>query len=408
MTRPDGDGAASGPLAGVRVIDFTHVLAGPACAYQLGLMGAEVIKLERPGRGDAMRHRGGTDRARAAAGMSTAYLAQAAGKRSVALDLETSHGRAAMEGLLAGADVLVENHRPSTLARLGLDWDGLHARHPRLVHCAMTGYGRGGTLEDAPAYDVNIQAASGLMALTGTAETGPTRVGAPVIDYATALAAGFGICAALFERERTGTGRLVDVSMLDTAFALMASTAVDHALTGNVPQPRGNAANSRSPSSGTFPCREGLLSLGVNEEAQFVALARALDRGRWLDDERFAEPGARDRHKAALADELAGALAAATAAEWEERLLAAGVPAARVRSLPEALERAAADGRPFLDDGAGTPSPRLPLRMRGLTMPTAPAEPLGASTRDVLGDPAQVGSPEEAGAGAGGPSSSST
>ena len=379
-------GTAKGPLAGVRVIDFTHVLAGPACAYQLGLMGAEVIKLERPGRGDAMRHRGGTDRARAAAGMSTAYLAQAAGKRSVALDLETPDGRAAMEGLLAGADVLVENHRPSTLARLGLDWNDLHARHPRLVHCAMTGYGRGGTLEDAPAYDVNIQAASGLMALTGTAETGPMRVGAPVIDYATALAAAFGVCAALFERERTGTGRLVDVSMLDTAFALVASTAVDHALTGNVPAPRGNAANSRSPSSGTFACREGLLSLGVNEEAQFRALARALDRERWLHDGRFAEADARDRHKAALADELAGALAAATAAEWEERLLAAGVPAARVRTLPEALDRAATDGRPFLDAGSGTPSPHLPLRMRGLAMPTDPAEPLGASTRDVLGE----------------------
>ena len=384
-TGPSATGpSATGPLAGVRVIDFTHVLAGPACAYQLGLMGAEVIKVERPGRGDAMRHRGGTDRTRAAAGMSSAYLTQAAGKRSVALDLESADGRDAMERLLAGADVLVENHRPSTLARLGLDWEGLHERHPRLVHCAMTGYGRGGTLEDAPAYDVNVQAASGLMALTGTPATGPMRVGAPVVDYATALAGAFGTCAALFERERTGLGRLVDVSMIDTAFALMASTAVDFALTGRAPGPRGNAANSRSPSAGTFACREGLLSLGVNEEAQFRALARALDRGRWLDDARFAGAEARDAHAAALSAELEAALGAATAAEWEARLLAAGVPAARVRTLPEALERAEATGRPFLDGRSGSPAPRAPFRLRDVVMPSDPPETLGASTREVL------------------------
>ena len=374
----------SGPLTGIRVIDFTHVLAGPACAYQLGLLGADVVKVERPGRGDAMRHRGGTDRERAARGMSTAYLTQSAGKRSVTLDLDTADGRSAMDGLLAGADVLVENHRPSTLRRLGLDWDALHARHPRLIHCAMTGYGRGGPLEDAPAYDVNIQAASGLMALTGTAETGPMRVGAPVVDYATALAASMGVCAALFERERTERGQLVDVSMLDTAFTLMASTAVDHAITGTVPRPRGNAANSRSPSSGTFPCREGLLSLGVNEEPQFRALAIALDREAWLSDGRFAEREARDANGAVLGAEIESALKQASAGEWEACLLAAGVPAARVRTLPEALQWSDANGRPFLADAGGSPTPCLPVRMEGLLLPEEPSEELGASSVDEV------------------------
>ena len=371
------------PLDGIRVIDFTHVLAGPACAYYLALMGAEVIKVERPGRGDAMRHRSGTDPARAADGMSTAYLTQAAGKRSVALNLEDGDDRAAFDALLATADVLVENHRPSTLRRLGLDWDSLHARFPRLIHCAMTGYGRGHALEDAPAYDVNIQAASGLMDLTGAAESGPTRVGAPVIDYATALAAGFGIAAALFARERSGEGRLVDVAMMDVALTLMSSTAVDYALTGNRPVRRGNAANSRSPSSGVFPCQEGHLSLGVNEEAQFRRLAAALGREGWLDDRRYATPTERSKNGAALGQEIADLLRTRSAKEWERALLAKGVPVARLRSLPEALEDASRQGRPFLR-GGDPPTPIAPVRLACCVPDLSPPEPLGHSNDTVL------------------------
>lgn len=368
----------SGPLTGIRVIDFTHVLAGPACAYHLALMGAEVIKVEKPGRGDAMRHRSGTDPARASEGMSTAYLTQAAGKRSVALDLEEPGDRAAFHALLTEADVLVENHRPSTLKRLGLT--DLTARYPRLVHCAMTGYGRGHALEDAPAYDINIQAASGLMALTGTVESGPTRVGAPVIDYATALAAGFGICAALVERDRTGKGRLVDVAMMDVALTLMSSTIVDHALTGNAPKRRGNAANSRSPSSGIFPCRTGHLSLGVNEDAQFKRLARALGKAQWLNDPRFATPTARDAHGPALGEEISGALLSRDAETWERLLLRAGVPAAKLRELPEAVAVTKASGRDFLGDAEGSPAPTAPAKVGSARPHLRAPEKLGQSS----------------------------
>ena len=363
---PEWGAAANlpGPLAGVRVVDFTHVLAGPACAYHLALLGAEVIKVERPGRGDAMRHRGGSDPERAGRGESTAFLTQSGHKRHLALDLDAPEGREAMHVLLAGADVLVENHRPSTLRRLGLDWKTLHARHPRLVHCAMTGYGRGHALEDAPAYDVNIQAASGLMSLTGTAETGPTRVGAPVIDYATALAAAFGVCAALVARGRTGAGSLVDVSMMDVALTLMSSTVVDYALTGNEPRPRGNGANSRSPSAGTFPTADGLLSLGANEEAQFERLAEALDRTDWLADPRFATAPARHASRAALGAEIEAALATRSAAEWEADLLARGVPAARVATLPEALRASEAKGRPHPVTVDDRPSAGRPFLVR--------------------------------------------
>ena len=358
-----------GPLADVRVVDFTHVLAGPACAYHLALLGADVIKVERPGHGDAMRHRGGSDPERAARGESTAFLTQSAHKRYVSLDLDNADGREGMNRLLADADVLVENHRPSTLRRLGLDWNTVQGRYPRLIHCAMTGYGRGHALEDAPAYDVNIQAASGLMSLTGTADTGPTRVGAPVIDYATALAGAFGVCAGLLDRERTGRGSLVDVSMMDVALTLMSSTAVDYALTGNVPFPRGNAANSRSPSAGTFQTADGMLSLGVNEEAQFRRLAQALDHPEWLGDPAFATAAARDRNRAALGDAIEAALRSRSAAEWEGHLVSNGVPAARVATLPEALAASEAFKRPHTVDVGGRPSAGRPFLIRSPTHP---------------------------------------
>jgi crotonobetainyl-CoA:carnitine CoA-transferase CaiB-like acyl-CoA transferase len=308
--------------------------------------------------------------------MSTAYLTQAAGKRSVEIDLESEAGLAAMHELLSKADVLVENHRPSTLERLGLSDETIAERHPHLIHCAMTGYGRGHALQDAPAYDVNIQAASGLMSLTGTAESGPTRIGAPVIDYATALAAGMGICAALVSRGRIGIGGLVDVSMMDTAFTLMSSTIVDCALTGHKPKRRGNEANSRSPSSGTFHCAEGQLSLGVNEVAQFERLAIALDCRGWLRDDRFATVAARDANREVLAVAIEDVLSTDTAENWEMRLLGAGVPAARVAELPEAIERSKMHGRPFLSAGQSTPW--LPMRL-GTTMEPSEPEALGAS-----------------------------
>ncbi|WP_299201488.1 CoA transferase [uncultured Tateyamaria sp.] len=366
------------PLDGIRVIDWTHVLAGPACAYYLGLLGAEVIKVERPGRGDAMRHRGGTDKARAAAGMSTAYMTQSAGKHSVALDLSTKMGRDVFDRLLRSADILVENHRPDTLARLGLSEAETRAINPRLIHCAMTGYGRSNDMSGAPAYDVNIQAISGLMALTGTKDTGPLRTGAPIIDYATGLTAALATVSALMRRQNTGEGAFVDVSMLETAFSLMSSTLTDFQLTGTEPKARGNAANSRSPSSGVFDCKVGQISLGVNEDAQFHALAHAVDRTDWLTDARFSNAVARDQNGAALGQDIADVLQTRSADDWEQRLMAAGVPCARLRTLAQALDlppaiqrnmpkRGAAGftGLPFLMDGMHVPADALPPRTLG-------------------------------------------
>lgn len=379
--------ANSLPFEGLLVADFTHVLAGPACAYYLGLLGADVIKIESATKGDAIRHRGGTDAEAAKNGMSTSYLTQAAGKKSIALDLETQSGLQQFHDILARADVLVENHVPKTMQRLGLDETTLAARHPHLIHCAMTGYGRGGPQENTAAYDVNIQAACGLMDATGTEESGPTRTGAPVLDYGTALAASFAVSAALFERTKTGKGTFIDVSMLETGLCLMSSTVTDYLKTGNAPKRRGNLANSRSPGAGSFPCLDGIISLGVNEETHFANLARALDREDWLTDPRFEDRADRKTHAAALASEIEVELSKKTAKDWDPILQSAGVPAARLRSLPDALASPHVQARGFvqtLPDGLQVPT--LPFRIgdRKTYAPSSPAPKHGEQTVEVL------------------------
>ena len=354
------------PFEGLLVVDFTHVLAGPACSYYLGLLGAEVIKIESATKGDAIRHRGGTDAEAARAGMSTSYMTQGAGKRSICLELETPGGISKFHKLLAQADILVENHVPETMRRLQLDEENLAARHPHLIHCAMTGYGRGGEQENTAAYDVNIQASCGLMEATGTMESGPIRTGAPVLDYATALAASFAVSAALYERASTGEGSFIDVSMLETGLTLMSSTVTDYLATGNAPQRRGNLANSRSPGAGSFSCKEGVMSLGVNEESHFKCLAYALGREDWLTDKRYQEREERKSHADELANEIEAELAKKTAEEWEPVLQSAGVPSARLRTLPEALNSDQMKSRGFVQttaDGIGVPT--LPFRLGG-------------------------------------------
>jgi crotonobetainyl-CoA:carnitine CoA-transferase CaiB-like acyl-CoA transferase len=375
------------PFEGLLVIDFTHVLAGPACSYYLGLLGADVVKVESEAKGDAIRHRGGTDSEASQNGMSTSYLTQGAGKKSVSFNLEAPEGNRRFHQLLERADVLVENHVPATMRDLGLDEDKITRRHPHLIHCAMTGYGRGGPQENTAAYDVNIQAACGLMDATGTIESGPTRTGAPILDYSTALAAGFAISAALFERAKSGRGTFIDVSMLETGFSLMSSSVTDFLKTGNAPQRRGNLANSRSPGAGSFPCASGVISLGVNEESHFHSLAQALDRGDWQSDPRFAERGARQANATDLAAEIQEVLAKKTAEEWEPILQCAGVPAARLRSLPEALASEQAKARGYvqtLDDGVKVPT--LPFRLGGADgyAPKSNAPHLGQHNSEIF------------------------
>ncbi|MBX2835916.1 MAG: CoA transferase [Gammaproteobacteria bacterium] len=375
------------PFSNLLVVDFTHVLAGPACSYYLGLLGADVIKVESADKGDAIRHRGGTDADFARVGMSTSYLTQGAGKRSLALDLERKGDLAHFHQLLTQADVLVENHVPNTMRSLHLDEASLAARHPHLIHCALTGYGRGGPQENTAAYDVNIQAACGLMDATGTTDTGPLRTGAPVLDYATAMAASFAVAAALYERSVNGKGAFIDVSMLETGLSLMSSSVTDYLHTGNAPKRRGNLANSRSPGAGSFPCKDGILSLGVNEESHFVNLATALGREEWIKDSRFSQRDARKQHASELSAEIEAELAKKTAKQWEPILQSAGVPCARLRSLPEALESAQVKDRGYVqttEDGVDVPT--LPFRIGGVSCyaPSSKIPTKGEHNEEIL------------------------
>ena len=371
------------PLAGVRVLDLTNVLAGPYCSYQLMLLGAEIVKVERPGEGDLAR-RLGPDVELNRAGIGASFLAQNAGKRSVELDLGAAADRAAFEELVRGADVLLENFRAGVLARLGYGWPALRALNSRLVYCAISGFGQSGPMSAAPAYDQIVQGLSGMMSITGTPDTAPQRVGFPVCDSVGGLSAALAICAALLGRERTGEGAFLDVSMLESSLSAMGWTVSNYLVSGVPPEPMGDQNATAAP-SGTFETADGPLNIAANRQEQFETLCRLMDRSDLVADQRFADTEARKRHRAELNREVTAALRTRTAAEWERILPAAGVPAARILTVPQALELEQLAHRGFVTtlpypDGSGRP-----LRVVGSGVlvdgeplrPTAPPPLLG-------------------------------
>lgn len=350
-------------LAGVRVLDLTNVLAGPFAAYQLALQGADVVKVEMPGSGDLAR-RLGADRGLNEDRLGASFLAQNSGKRSMTVNLKSPRGREVLLRAAARADVLLENFRPGVLDRLGLGWEVLHAASPRLVYCAISGFGQDGPLRDRPAYDQIVQGLSGMMSVTGTPETAPLRAGYPVADTLGGMAAAFAIASAIVHRDRTGEGVRLDVSMLESALTAMGWVVSNQLIAGQEPVPMGNDNFTAAP-SGAFATAEGMLNIAANEQHQFAALCRTLGRPELADDTRFAERGARKTNRAALTAELEAALAARTAAEWEPLLAAAGVPAARVLTVPEALDQGQVAARGFVHTLPFPDGRERPLRVLG-------------------------------------------
>ena len=326
----------TGLLDGVRVVDLTNVLAGPIATYQLALLGAEVIKIEKPGSGDLARCLG-ADAALNEIGMGASFLAQNAAKRSLTLDLKAKEGRAAMLRLIATADAVVENFRPGVMDRLGLGYDALRETREDIIYCAISGFGSDGPLSANPAYDQIVQGLSGAMSVTGTAETGPTRVGFPVSDTVGGLTAAFAISAALFQRARNGEGRVIDVSMLDSTLVAMGWVVSNYLIAGQTPIAMGNDNFTASP-SGAFRTGDGLLNIAANEQSQFETLCRIAGRDDLARDLRFRTRDARKDNRAALTAELEAALAGKSAFEWEATLTAAGVPAGRILTVPEILD----------------------------------------------------------------------
>lgn len=322
-------------LEGVRVLDMTNVLAGPFAGYQLALLGADVVKVETAGSGDLARQLG-ADPGLSAEYMGVSFLAQNSGKRSVTVNLKTAGGKEVFERLLADADVLLENFRPGVLERLGFGWDRLKEINPRLVYCAVSGFGATGPLRGRPAYDQVVQGMSGIMSVTGDTQSAPLRVGYPVCDSFGGLAAAMAVCAAIVRQRATGQGAYLDTSMLDAALTSMGWVVSNHLVTGKEPIPMGNE-NMTSAPSGAFKTADGVLNIAANKQEQFEILCRVLGREELVTDPRFVTREDRKRNREILRDELEISLKEKSAAEWDEILLDTGVPAAPVVPVSESL-----------------------------------------------------------------------
>jgi crotonobetainyl-CoA:carnitine CoA-transferase CaiB-like acyl-CoA transferase len=378
------------PLSGLRIVDLSQVLAGPYATYQLGLMGAEVIKIEVPGVGDWTRSAGFSPKLNDV-GMGINYLTQNGNKKSVTLNLKKAEGVELARRLIETADIFIENFKPGTAARLGFSYDDVRKVKSDIVYCSISAFGQDGPMSQRPAYDHIVQGMCGIMNTTGTTETGPTKVGAPYIDFATGLNAAFAIVSALHETRRTGESVNLDIAMLDTSIQLMASLMTNHLNSDWEPGPSGNEAWSRSPSSGAFDTSDGMLMLAANNERQFENLCSAIDRLDILQNPCWAYPVKVEDDAISLRAELVKTLAEKSAAHWELTLNEAGVPAGRVRSLAEMLAEDQAKARGIscelhLEAAQGPIRlPALGFKVNGKAIPaTTPPPTLGQDTETVL------------------------
>ena len=388
------------PFEGIRVIDVTHVLAGPFAAYQLAVLGADVIKVEHPEDPDQSRG-AGTDKALNRANMGTSFLTQASNKRSITLDLKLEKDREILKKLVATADVFVENYRPGAFEALGLGYEALAAINPRLIYASFSAFGQRGPRGEQTAYDHVIQATSGIMAMTGTKDVHPIKFGAPAIDYATGMTGAFALSAALFQREKTGQGQRIDMAMLDVAMILMSSHLTGYLRNGVHPKPHGN----RHPhaTNGAFQTKDGLIMLGASNLRQQKRLWALLGRSDMIkrsNEEREADHA----REISVLEEI---MLTRTADEWEEFLQAGHVPAARVRTMAEAIAdpqlasrgiiHRHSNGGPGIEDGFGVPLAAFTFAHGGPRIDAAPPM-LGQHNDEVLRELGIVEGPKSAAA----------
>ena len=348
------------PLRGVRVLDLTNVLAGPFACHQLAHLGAEVIKVEAPVGGDLARQLGG-DPELIGKHMGVAFLAQNSGKRSITLNLKHARGKEAFHKLVATADVLVENFRPGVMVRLGLGYPALLAHSPRLIYCAISGFGQSGPLKEFPAYDQIIQGMSGVMSITGSPESAPLRVGYPVADTIGGVTAAFAVAAAIADRQREG-GYFIDVSLLESCLATMGWAVANYLVAGQEPLPMGNDNVTGSP-SGTFRTGDGLINIAANKQEQWEEVARVAGMPELISDPRFVDRLSRLRNRQELTRVLEGAFAAKTTDEWWRLLNEAGVPAGPVYTVPQALAQPQVRDRGLVGEFRDVPGVGRDVRM---------------------------------------------
>ena len=346
------------PLTGTKVLDLTNVLAGPFCCHQLAHMGAEVIKVEAIGRGDLARQLG-ADAELNAANMGVSFLAQNAGKKSITLNLKHPEGKQIFLRLLAQADVLVENFRPGVMARLGLDYPELKQHNPRLIYCAISGFGQQGPWSQRPAYDQIIQATAGVMSITGSNESGPMRVGYPIADTVGGITAAFAISSALNAQPR---GCLIDVAMLDALLATMGWVISNYLIASVAPQSHGNE-NPTSAPSGAFATADGLVNIAANKDEQWLLLCQHLGLDELPQHPDYLTREDRKRNRVALRQRLEQVLLGKSARVWEQELNSIGVPAAAVLSVPEVLSSEQISQRDLLADFAQAPGVGRDIRL---------------------------------------------
>ena len=375
------------PFEGVKILDFTQVLAGPYASYQFALLGADVIKVERR-EGEDMR-RTPLSREWSERGLAPGFVAVNGNKKSLTLDLSKPEAIDIVKKLAAQADVVMENFRPGVMDKLGIGYAALSAINPRLIYCAVSGFGQTGPERLSAGYDGKMQALSGIMAITGHEQTGPTRAGFAVCDVLSGLTAAFGLSSALFQRTHTGKGQLVDVSMLEASLACLSGPIADFSVAGHRQQLSGNQAVSRKPTANLFKAGGGYLLLAVNNEKQYRALMAALDREDSLQDPRFADWFARQENEQALRAVIEEALAKKSPREWEKILDAAGAPCASIWKVEEVIDHPQILARGAIQE-IDTPFGRLRLAGSGFRLAhgegkldtMAPA--LGAHTDEVL------------------------
>jgi crotonobetainyl-CoA:carnitine CoA-transferase CaiB-like acyl-CoA transferase len=326
----------SKPFAGVKVLDFTRVLAGPYGSYQLALLGADVIKVESR-EGDDMRF-GNRANEWEKRGLAAPWVAVNAGKRSITMDLKQPKAIEVVKRLVPTADVVIENFRPGVMDKLGIGYETLKAINPRLIYCAVSGFGQVGPEARTAAFDGMIQAMSGLMSITGFENNGPTRVGFAGADVMSGATAALGIASALYQRTHTGKGQLVDVAMIDAVMAYLAQQFTEHLMTGRVHGQSANLSVTRKPTGNLFRTKDGWIVLAVMTDPQFQRLMKEVGRADALADPRFVDWPTRIANNTALHEIVEEALKKETSATWAARFARSDIPAGRVLSIPETAQ----------------------------------------------------------------------
>jgi crotonobetainyl-CoA:carnitine CoA-transferase CaiB-like acyl-CoA transferase len=390
------DAQPSGPLKGIRILDLSRVLAAPWCVQNLGDLGADVVKIERPGPGDESRHWGppwltGPD------GQPTResayFLSANRNKRSVSIDLASADGQALIRQLAEKADICIENFKVGDLARYGLDYASLSKVNPRLIYCSVTGFGQDGPWAQRPGYDYLFQGMGGLMSVTGERDDlpggGPQRFGVPIVDLFTGMYATIAILAALHHRGETGEGQHLDISLFSAVLAMSSGQLSNYMVGGKLPGRTGNASPNITP-YGVYPCADGLFIVASANQTQFTALCTALGHPEWVADPRFKDNGARMANQSELHTLFSSILSTQPRAHWEELFTRVGVPAGPINDYAQAMAHPQAQhlkSRIGIPHATGVAAPGIANPMRFSKSPVSYRRPppmLGQHTREVL------------------------